>query len=135
MDTGRHSVSRLLLRCVLKDVSPLVVCVVSVPDDLKIGDLHEIFMVLLDWDYHPDFIIRIHAQEFASFRRHAHGQCLRDFQLRRQEKFLYICDTLDLWEWEIRVLDVEKAASDDRTPVCTKGRGAAPPPMCGGPTG
>jgi putative transposase len=25
--------------------------------------------------------------------------------LRRQEKFLYLCNTLDLWEWEIRVPD------------------------------
>lgn len=97
------------MRSVLEDVSLLVARAISVPDNLEIKDLHELFMAMLDWDCHPDFIIRIHAQGFASFRCHSRGKCLRDFQWRRQEKFLYICDTLDLWEWEIRVLDLEKA--------------------------
>ncbi len=135
MDRNLDPVNRILLRCVLKDVSPMVARVISVPDDLELRDLHEIFLAMLDWDNGPDFIIRIHAQEFASFRRSSRGKRLRDFQLRRQEKFLYICDTLDLWEWELRVLDVEETASDDKGPVCWKGRGAAPPAMCGGPTG
>jgi hypothetical protein len=135
MVTARPPVKRLVLRCVLKDVSPLVARVIAVPDDLDIRDLHDLFLVMLDWDYSPDFIIRVHAQEFASFRRNSRGKRLRDFQLRRQEKFLYICDTLDLWEWEVRVLDVEEAEADEEVPVCLKGRGAAPPPMCGGPTG
>jgi hypothetical protein len=135
METAHPPVKRMLLRCVLKDVSPLVARVISVPDDFEIRDLHDVFLVMLDWDYSPEFIIRIHAQEFASFRRSSRGKRLRDFELRRQEKFLYICDTLNMWEWEVRVLDVEDTSSDDATPVCIKGRGAAPPPMCGGPTG
>jgi len=135
METARPPVKRLVLRCVLKDVSPLVARVIAVPDDLDIRDLHDLFLAMLDWDYSPDFIIRVHAQEFASFRRNSRGKRLRDFQLRRQEKFLYICDTLDLWEWEVRVLDVEAAKAGEEVPVCLKGRGAAPPPMCGGPTG
>jgi hypothetical protein len=133
--TNQHPVNRIRLRCVLKDVSPLVARVISVPDDLELRDLHEIFLTILGWDYDPDFIIRIHAQEFASFRRHSRGKRLRDFQLRRQEKFLYLCDTLDGWEWELRVLDVEKVTAEDMTPICINGRGAAPPEMCGGPTG
>jgi hypothetical protein len=133
--TTQHPVNRIRLRCVLKDVSPLVARVISVPDDLELRDLHEIFLIMLGWDYDPDFIIRIHAQEFASFRRHSRGKRLRDFQLRRQEKFLYLCDTLDGWEWELRVLDVEKVTAEDMTPICINGRGAAPPAMCGGPTG
>lgn len=123
------------MRCVLKDVSPIMARVISVSDSLEIRDLHDVFLAMLDWDNDPDFIIRIHAQEYASFRRSSRGIRLRDFQLRRQEKFLYICDTLDMWEWELRVLDVEEAASDHTAPLCIKGRGAAPPPMCGGPTG
>ena len=135
VDTNHYPVKRLLLRGVLKEVSPIVARVISVSDDLEISDLHDIFLAMLDWDYDPDFIIRVHAKEYSSFRRSSRGIRLRDFQLRRQEKFLYICDTLDMWEWEIRVLDVEKVASEDTAPVCIKGRNAAPPPMCGGPTG
>ena len=134
-DTNHNPVKRILLRCVLKDVSPIVARVISIPDSFELADLHDVFLTILDWDYDPEFIIGIHAQEFASFRRISRGICLRDFQLRRQEKFLYICDTLDMWEWELRVLDVETVDADHTAPVCIKGRSGAPPPMCGGPTG
>jgi hypothetical protein len=135
MDINPNPINRILLRGVLHDVSPIIARVISVPDDLDIRDLHNVFLAMLNWDYDPDFIIRIHTQEFASVRRSSRGKRLRDFQLRRQEKFLYICDTLDLWEWELRVLDIEKADSEETGPVCLKGCGAAPPAMCGGPTG
>lgn len=79
--------------------------------------------------------MRIRAQEVNSFRRKTCGKRLRDFALRRQENFRYICDTLDMWEWEIRVLDVEPVEGEDVDIVCLKGRGAAPPEHCGGPRG
>jgi hypothetical protein len=53
-------------------------------------------------------------------------------QLHRQEKFLYICDTLHMWEWDVRVLDIQDG---DDAPIYVGGRGAAPPEFCGGPTG
>ncbi len=106
-DAATIPLKRLVLRAVLKDVSPIVARVVSVTDDLEISELHDVFLSMLDWAHDPGFIIRIHAQAFNSVRGSARGKRLRDFRLRRQEKFLYICDTLDLWEWVIRVLDVE----------------------------
>lgn len=60
---------------------------------------------------------------------------LHEFRLHRQEKFIYICDTLDMWEWDVRVLDIEDGVEDDHAPRCLGGRGAAPPEFCGGPTG
>ena len=47
----------------------------------------------------------------------------------------YICYTLDLWEWELRVLDIQEGAAGKVDPVCVSGRGAAPPENCGGPRG
>jgi hypothetical protein len=76
-----------------------------------------------------------YGQEFNSFQRRSRGKRLRDFQLRRQEKFLYTCDTLDLWEWEIRVLDMQDGIAEEHEAVCLEGRGAAPPEHCGGPRG
>lgn len=90
----------------LNEVSPIVARVLSVPDDVEITELHDVFLSMLGWQYDPGFIIHIHGQEFTSYQRRSRGKRLRDFQLRRQEKFLYICDTLDLWEWEMRVLEV-----------------------------
>ena len=135
MDPSQLPVKRIVLRAVLKGVSPLVARVLSVPDSLALTHFHEAFLAVLGWRSDPDFIIRVHGQQFTSLRRRSRGVRLRDLQLRRQETFLYICDLLDLWEWEVRVLEVDAAAADDHEPVCLKGRGAAPPELCGGPTG
>ena len=135
MDPSQLPVKRIVLRAVLKGVSPLVARVLSVPDSLALTHFHEAFLAVLGWRSDPDFIIRVHGQQFTSLRRRSRGVRLRDLQLRRQETFLYICDLLDLWEWEVRVLEVDAAAADDHKPVCLKGRGAAPPELCGGPTG
>jgi hypothetical protein len=40
-----------------------------------------------------------------------------------------------LWEWDVRVLDIQDGVDGDHTPVCIGGRGAAPPEFCGGPIG
>jgi hypothetical protein len=37
----------------------LVARVISIPDDLVLRDLHELFLAVLRGDYEPDFIIRI----------------------------------------------------------------------------
>ena len=66
-----------------------------------------------------------------SFRRRTRAKSLREFRLHRQEKFLYICDLLDMWEWELRVMDIQEgAATEDPDPLCLGGRGAAPPESC-----
>lgn len=63
------------------------------------------------------------------------SKALHEFKLHRQEKFLYICDTLHMWEWDVRVVDIQAAGEGDELPLCVSGRGAAPPELCGGPTG
>lgn len=40
-----------------------------------------------------------------------------------------------MWEWDIRVLDIQDGVEGDDVPICVDGRGAAPPECCGGPTG
>jgi hypothetical protein len=134
-NTTRPPFKRLVLRAVLNDVSPIVARVFTIADDVEITELHDVFLSMLGWEHDLGFIIRVHGQEFNSYQRRSRGKRLCDFQLRRQEKLLYLCNTLDLWEWEIRVLDVQEGSSDDRDPQCLDGRGAAPPEHCGGPRG
>jgi hypothetical protein len=74
-------------------------------------------------------------KEFNSFRRASRPVSLRDFQLRSTETFLYTCGAVDLWEWDVRLLDEDPGRAGDDAPVCLGGRGAAPPQFCGGPTG
>ncbi|HET6892763.1 MAG TPA: plasmid pRiA4b ORF-3 family protein, partial [Pyrinomonadaceae bacterium] len=127
---------RLILRAVLRDVSPMVARLISVSDDAELSDLHDVFQQILGWSGDLGYSFRIHGKEFNSFRGRTRSKPLREFRLHRQEKFLYICDLLDMWEWEFRVMDIQEVdATDDREPVCLGGRGAAPPESCGGPRG
>jgi Plasmid pRiA4b ORF-3-like protein len=127
---------RLILRAVLRKVSPMVIRVLAVPDYLDLASFDEVFRTLLGWDG-LGFSFHIHGQEFTSFLRRTkvHRITLRDFQLRPRETFLYTCGGLDLWEWEFRLLEVEEGGKGDDAPVCMAGRGASPPECCGGPTG
>ena len=113
----------------------MVIRLISVSDQLQLPDFHDIFRTILGWDGNLGYIIRIHGQEFNSFRRKTQSKALHEFKLHRQEKFLYICDTLHMWEWDVRVIDIQNAIEGDDLPLCVGGRGAAPPEFCGGPTG
>jgi hypothetical protein len=101
------SFKRLILRAVLRQVSPMVIRLVSVSDQMQPPEFHEIFRAVLGWNGDLGYIVRVHGQEFNSFRRKTRSKALHEFKLHRQEKFLYVCDTLHLCEWDVRV-DVSK---------------------------
>jgi hypothetical protein len=109
----------------------MVIRLVSVSDQMQLPDFHDVFRAILGWRGDLRFIIRVHGQEFNSFRRKTHSKALHELKLHRQEKFLYICDTLHMWEWEVRVVDIAAGVAGDQLPRCMGGRGAAPPEFCG----
>jgi hypothetical protein len=63
------SLKRLILRAVLRQVSPMVIRLISVSDQLQLPEFHDVFRAILGWDGDLGYIIRIHGQEFNSFRR------------------------------------------------------------------
>ena len=126
---------RLVLRAVLRDVYPMVIRLLAVPDSLNLTDFDDIFHAVLGWDSGIGYAFQIHGQENNSFQRKTRSHKLRDFRLHRQEKFLCTLGALDQWEWEVRVMDLQDGAGGDETPVCVGGRGAPPPQYSGGPTG
>src|SRR5215831_12595533 len=115
---------RLILRAVLRNVSPMDIRILAVPDSLLLHEFDAVFRAVLGWD-NIGFLFRVHGQEFNSFRRATRSRTLREFQLRPTETLLYTSGAIDLWEWEIRLLDEEPGSVD----------GDAPPQHCGGPTG
>ncbi len=133
--TKRFPIKCLILRAVLNQTSPMVIRLISVPDTRHLQQFHRIFRAILGWEGDLGYLVRIHGREFNSFRRNTRGAALCEFQFHRQEKFLYVCDTLHMWEWDVRVLDIQDGMEDDPKPVCLGGRGAAPPENCGSPTG
>jgi hypothetical protein len=86
------SFKRLILRVVLRRVSPMVIRLVSVSDQIKLPEFHQIFCAMLGWNGDLGYIVRVHGQEFNSFRRKTRSKALHELELHRQEKFLYICD-------------------------------------------
>jgi hypothetical protein len=134
----------------------MVIRLISVSDHMPLPEFHDVFRIILGWNGDLGYIIRVHGQEFNSFRRKTRSKALHEFKLHRQgwsptnvpprraredplpgrvEKFLYVCDTLDLWEWDDRVLDLQDGVEGDHAPICVGGRGATPPEFCGGPIG
>src|SRR5439155_20549614 len=63
---------RLILRAVLRKVSPMVIRVLAVPDYLDLSRFDEVFRTLLGWDG-LGFSFHIHSQEFTSFLRRDEG--------------------------------------------------------------
>jgi hypothetical protein len=129
------SFKRLILRAVLRQVSPMVICLVLVSDQMDLAEFHEVFCAMLGWDGDLGYIIRFHGQEYNSYRRKTRSTALHELRLDWQEKFFYNCDTLHMWEWDVRVLDIQDGTEDDWAPLCLGGRCATPPESCGGPTG
>src|SRR5208283_2619803 len=101
------SFKRLILRAVLRQVSPMVIRLVSVSDQMPLHEFHDVFRTILGWNGDLGYIVRVHGQEINSFRRKTRSKALHEFKLHRQEKFLYVCDTLHMWEWDVRVLDIQ----------------------------
>jgi hypothetical protein len=129
------SCKRLVLRAALRQVSPMVIRVLSVHDGMGLPAFNDVFCAMLGWSSEMGYILRIHGQEFNSFRRKTRTRAFHEFKLHRQEKFVYVTDTLSKWEWDVQVLDMEEATEEDKKPVCLAGRGATPPEHCGGPKG
>jgi hypothetical protein len=59
-----HSPSkRLILRAVLRHVSPMVIRLISVPDHMALPEFHDVFRVILGWNGDLGYI-RVHGQEW-----------------------------------------------------------------------
>ena len=80
------SFKRLILRAVLRRVSPMVIRLISAPDHLELSQFHEVVRAILGWNGNLGYIIRIQGQEFNSFRRTTRRKAIHEFKLHRQEK-------------------------------------------------
>src|SRR4051794_18008726 len=85
---------RLILRAVLRGVSPMVARLLSVSDDTALPALHEIFQQVLGWRGQLGYAFRVHGQEFNRFRRRSrsnitvvdHGFWGRSWHIPRQNR-------------------------------------------------
>jgi hypothetical protein len=57
------SFKRLILRAVLRQVSPMVIRLVSVSDQMPLREFHDVFRTILGWNGDLGYIVRVHGQE------------------------------------------------------------------------
>jgi len=57
-----QSFKRLILRAVLRHVSPMIIRLVSVSDQMQLSDFHDVFRTILGWQGDLGYIIRVHGQ-------------------------------------------------------------------------
>jgi hypothetical protein len=91
----------------------MVIRLISVSDHMPLPELHAVFRAILGWNGDLGYIIRVHGQEVTSFRRKSRSKALDEFKLHRQEKILYVSDTLHIWEWDVRDLDIQVGIDGD----------------------
>jgi len=94
------SFNRLILLEVLRQVSPMVIRLLSVSDRMELSEFHRVIRLVFGWKNDLDYIVRVHGKEFNSFRRKTQAKALHELKLHRQEKFLYVHDTSHMWEWD-----------------------------------
>ncbi len=104
----------------------MVIRVISVHDGMNLPDFNHVFCAALGWSGDMGYILRIHGQEINSFRRKTRTRAFHEFKLHRQEKFVYVTDTLSKWEWDVQVLDIEDAIDGDKKPALSLSIGHAP---------
>jgi hypothetical protein len=63
---GTTPFKRLILRAVLRHVSPMAIRLVSVSDQMPLPEFDDLFRAILGWTGDLGYIIRVHGQEFNS---------------------------------------------------------------------
>src|SRR5512135_3267816 len=130
------------LKIHLCGITPVVWRRVLAEANTSVAELHAIIQTVMGWeDLHlHQFQIHgkfygIHRDGGMTFGDDPHQVQLRDFKLRKGERFLYEYDMGDLWQHEIRIERISPLEPRKKYPVCTGGHGDCPPEDCGGPAG
>src|SRR5664279_5189169 len=93
------SFKRLILRAVLRHVSPMVIRQVAVSDQTNLPEFNDLFCAVLGWSDNLVYIFRVHAREFNSFRRKTRSSALHEFRLHRRKSSSTSATPCIMWEW------------------------------------
>lgn len=139
-DTRQDVVTVYQLKVTLRDVSPMIWRRVLVTSDTTIAQLHPILQTVMGWEDLHLHQFRIHGRAYGiyrdggiSFPDDPHQVKLRDFKLRKGERFVYEYDFGDFWQHDIRLEQVLPLEPKKKYPTCIDGDGDCPPENCGGP--
>jgi len=138
---ARHT---LQLKVTLQYIRPPIWRRVVVPDNLTLGDLHDIIQLAMGWTNSHLHAFKIGPTTYGVNSAEAAfgpeeidetsvrlGKVIR----HKSQRFTYDYDFGDGWRHEILVEKIEAAATPPPPPRCVAGKRACPPEDCGGPPG
>jgi hypothetical protein len=73
---------------------------------LELTGFHELFRAIFGRSGNLDYIFRIHAQQVRPFSPLNTIENISRVPTASQERSPQICDTLDTWKWEVKVLNI-----------------------------
>jgi len=126
----------------LKDVSPMIWRRFLIQSKATLKDLHYVIQIMMGWtDYHlNEFVIKGRNYTIPNGIGNLSGGGhygsdvnLKEFNFKRNEKFLYLYDFTAGWEFEVRLETIEFPKDKKLYPICISGSGASPDEECGGP--
>ncbi len=130
------------LKITLRYITPLIWRRVLVKSDTTIAQMHSIVQIVMGWEDLHLHLFHIHGKDYGIYRTggilfadNPHQVRLRDFKLRKSERFVYEYDMGDWWLHDIRLEQVLPLEPTKQYPICIEGDGDCPPEDCGGPSG
>ena len=126
MEPSHETLNIYQLRIVLRGISPLIWRRVLVRDDTTLAQLHDLIPMLLQWRHEHLYDFHIYGTDYGTSGADTRDAVLRQFQLRKGERFRYVYDYYAYWVCDIRLEATLPVEPKRVYPVCTGGKNASP---------
>ncbi|GAA2406461.1 hypothetical protein GCM10010404_75730 [Nonomuraea africana] len=123
------------LKVTLRGVHPPVWRRVHVPSTATLDQLHEVIQVALGWEQHHLHLFGKGDLEYGDNARDETSVTLAGLIPRAGDWLGYRYDFGDMWDHDIEVEKIHRAAKNTAYPRCSGGGRACPPEDSGGPEG
>ena len=102
MEPSHETLNIYQLRIVLRGISPLIWRRVLVRDDTTLAQLHDLIQILLKWRHEHLYDFHIYGKDYGTSGADTRDAVLRQFQLRKGERFRYVYDYYAYWVCDIQ---------------------------------
>lgn len=140
MPQNKNQIYQFKLR--LKDVAPMIWRRFLIRSDSTLKDLHHVIQILMGWtNYHLNefsikgkkYTVGNQIGNMSGGGHYGSDMRLYEFQLRKNDKFLYNYDFMANWDFELRLESINPPQEKKFYPICISGSGTSPDEECGGP--
>jgi hypothetical protein len=131
------------IRVALQYLKPEIWREFLVPDNLTLGDLHQVLYRVMGWQGYHMHLFHLGSRTERTYYStqdmlanssntlHEDSVILRDILTRKGTTFTYEYDMGDSWFHDVSVVKISPFDPSVRLPLCTAGERACPPEDCG----